>query len=119
MFTWFVVIYALSMASFGVFVLLDPTVFRWSSLPPFLWGRPVLIALVLFAVAGVGIYWAVTDTQVRAAPRGDNAVMVMGIMAIGLGVPVAARWVYMAVQLVVWLVGRARRRAKRTDGLSN
>jgi hypothetical protein len=116
MFNWFTALFALSMAFFGVQLLIDPARFNLTAPnPQLLRRRKILLAILCFATSGISVAMAFTDPL--APDRLTPARGGMIIMSCGFGVLAIAGWAHVGIQIAQLV--RTRGHTNRTEILPN
>ena len=116
MFDWFTALFALSMASFGIQLLIDPARFNLTAPnPQLLRRRKILVAILCFAISDISVAMALTDplAQDRLTPARLGVV----ILSCGFGLLAIAGWAQIGMQIAHRV--RTRRHINRTEILPN
>jgi hypothetical protein len=100
MFYWFTALFALSCASFGIQLLIDPVRFNLTAPnPQLLRRRKILVAILCSAISGISVAMALTDplTQDRLTPARWGVI----ILSCGFGVLAIADWAQLGIQIAL------------------
>ena len=113
MFDWFTALFALSMASFGIQLLIDPARFNLTApSPQLLRRRKILVAISFFAIS-VAIALMAWLGYSKQTPLGLEGV----ILSCAFGLMAIAGWAQVGIQIVHRV--RTRRHINRVETLSN